>query len=83
MESTLVEFSPDNRFIDEVRQWCASDNRRLKPFSLTLPAVPTIRRERRCIPLLVVSIRRKVLEIIVARLSLPCYHHAFAHSFTG
>ena len=63
---------------------CVSDNRCTVASSLTLLAVPTIRRERRCVPLLVVSVRGKVLEIIFARQSLHRYYYASsAHVLTG
>jgi hypothetical protein len=70
MESSLVEFTLDNRSIDEVR----AGSHLARDFLLTLPAVPAIRREWRGVLVLVVGIRGKILEDVFSCAS-PHYCH--------
>jgi hypothetical protein len=80
MESSLVEFTLDNRSIDEVR----AGSHLATAFSLMLPTVPAIRREWRGVPVFVVGVRGKILEDIFPRVSLHYCHHTFlAHNLTG
>jgi hypothetical protein len=63
---------------------CASGSRLTMTFSLTRTAVPTIRRRRRGVLVLMVSIRRKILEDILARESpLTLLPHSLNHVLTG
>jgi hypothetical protein len=80
MESSLVEFTLDNRSIDEVR----ARSHFARTFSLTLPTVPAIRGEWRGVPVLVVGVRGKILEDIFSCESPHYCHHTFlTHSLTG
>ena len=67
MESSLVEFTLDNRSIDEVR----AGSHTARAFSLTPPTVPAIRGEWRGVPVLLVGIGGKILEDIFSCMS----HH--------
>lgn len=60
MESSLVEFTLDNRSIDEVRVGSLL----ARVVSLTLLTVPAVRGEWRGVSVLVVGVRRKILEDI-------------------
>ena len=80
MESSLVEFTLDNRSIDEVR----ARSHLARAFSLTLPTVPAIRGEWRGLPVLMVGIRGKVLEDIFSCVSPHhCRHTFLTYSPTG
>ena len=80
MESSLIEFSLDNRSTDEVR----AGNSLALVLSLTLSTVSAIRGERRGVPVLVVGIRGRILEDVFPCASLHRCHHTFlAHSLTG
>ena len=71
MESSLVEFTLDNRSIDEVR----AGSHLARAFSLMLPTVPAIRGEWRGVPVLVVGVRGKILEDIFSCESPHYCHH--------
>ena len=80
MESSLVDFTLDNRSIDEVRP----GSRLAKAFSLTLPTVPAIRGEWRGVPVLVVGFRGKILEDIFSCVSPDyCHYTLITHSLIG
>jgi|SRR6267154_1189386 len=80
MESSLVEFTLDNRSIDEVR----AGSHLARAFSLTLPTVPTIRGEWRGVPVLVVGVLGKILEDIFSCVSPHyCHHTILTHRPTG
>lgn len=76
MESSLVEFTLDNRSIDEVR-FCS---RLARAFLLTLPTVPAIRGEWKGVPILVVGLRGEILEDIFSCLSPSYCHNNFFYS---
>ena len=80
MESSLVEFTLDNRSIDEVRAGSHLE----RAFLLTLPTAPAIRGEWGGVPVLVVGIRGKILEDIFSCVSSHYCHHTFiTHSLAG
>jgi hypothetical protein len=80
MESSIVEFTLDNRSVDEVRL----GSHLARAFSLTLPAVPAIRGEWRGVPVLVVGVRGKILEDVFSCVSPHYCHHTFlTYSLTG
>jgi hypothetical protein len=80
MESSLVEFTLDNRSIDEVR----AGSHLARALSLMLPTVPAIRGEWRGVPVLVVGVRGKILEDIFSCVSpLYCHPTFLTHNLTG
>jgi hypothetical protein len=71
MESSLVEFTLDNRSIDEVRA-----GSHLEGLFAHAPTVPAIRGEWRGVPVLVVGVRREILEDIFSCVSPRYCHHS-------